>query len=168
MQVAAETGVKAEEAIDSQRGQDERDRQTCRINGEEENSFEYRVLRARQQQDSSKDGTDARSPAEGKREADEERAKGTGATFYAVQPLIRIERVDLEQACEMEAEDDNDDPGKDCERPVILMGELSDAGGYCSQGDEDNTETENEAERVLHYGAQELAVRRLQGFHAGT
>ena len=96
VQVAAEAGIEAEKAIDAERGEKKRNRQPRRVNGQQQNSLEYRILRAGQQQDSGEDGADARGPAEGKGKANEERAERTGASLDAVQALVRIERVDLE------------------------------------------------------------------------
>jgi len=36
------------------------------------------------------------------------------------------------------------------------------------QRDKDHTEAQDEAERIQHDGAQQLAVGRLQGFHTGA
>ncbi len=113
MQVAAEAGIEAEKAIDPERGEKKRNRQPGRVNRQQQDSFENRVLRARQQKDSGQDGADARGPAKGEGKADEEGSERTGAAFEAVQTLVRIERVDLEESGEMQSEDDDDNAGKD-------------------------------------------------------
>ena len=86
----------------------------------------------------------------------------------AVQAFVRIERLDLEDSGEVQSENDDEDAGEDGQWPVILMGKLSYAGGHRAQRDEDHAETQDEAERVQHDGAQQLAVSHLQGFHAGA
>src|SRR6266498_3717913 len=55
VQMAAEACIEGEKAVHAQRCQNKWHRQTGRINGEQKDAFEDRVLRARQQQDSRED-----------------------------------------------------------------------------------------------------------------
>src|SRR5664279_2873972 len=120
MKMTPELGVKRQKAIDSKRSQQERYCQAHRVNRQQQYPFEDGLLGAGENEDGSQDGADAGSPAKGKGETDRERAPGAGTALYLVQSLVGVERLDLEQASEVQAKDDDDDARHFGQEIVIL------------------------------------------------
>src|ERR1041384_8652929 len=71
VQVAAETAVKSEKTIDTERGQQERHCEARGINGEQRHALGDGFLGSGKSQDAGKDWADARCPTEREGEADE-------------------------------------------------------------------------------------------------
>src|SRR5271165_1115158 len=106
--MTAETAIKNQEAIYSQRGEQKRHRQTKRIDCQKYDPSEDRFLRSRENQDGRQYWTDAWCPAKSEGKADCKRSQRTGPSFYIVQALVSVEGVDLPNAGQMQAENDDD------------------------------------------------------------
>src|SRR5271157_2316278 len=105
--MTAKTAIKHQEAIYSQRGQQKRHGQTERIDCQKYDSPEHRFLRPCENQDRCQDRTDAWRPAKSEGKADGKRSQSTRPSFDIVQPLVSVERVDLPNAGQVEAENDD-------------------------------------------------------------
>src|SRR3984957_21152972 len=78
MQVAAETLVKTQKLIDSNRGEQEGNREARRIDREKENAARNGLRVCGQHEDSGKHGADARRPPKGKCESEKKAAGHSG------------------------------------------------------------------------------------------
>src|SRR5579864_3839485 len=72
MQIAAETPVETEEAVDAERGQQERHGESERIDRQQRYPFGNGIFRSREGQDDRQDGPDAWRPAKSEGEAHQE------------------------------------------------------------------------------------------------
>src|SRR5580658_5012112 len=77
VQVAAKFLVKAQEAADAERGDQERNRETGGIHSQKKNSLPHRVARRGHRQNAGENWTDARRPTEGEGETHQESAGGS-------------------------------------------------------------------------------------------
>src|SRR5438477_10398588 len=108
MHMRAEAAVELEKTLDAERGQEEWHRQTERVDGQQKHALRYRVLGCRQAENHGVNGANARRPAEGEGEANDERTPGGAAALDAVQPRVGIKRLDLENTGQVQAKDDDD------------------------------------------------------------
>src|SRR5215813_5588924 len=104
MHVRTKTAVELQKALDAQRSQKKRNRQSQRINSEQEDALGDGVLRRSESQDHRQNRPHARSPAEGEGKADQERTTHRASALHSVQPFVRIERLDAQQSGQMQAE----------------------------------------------------------------
>jgi len=129
MQVHAKARVKSQKTLDAERRNKKWYRQSQRINREQENPFAHRTLRRGEREDGGEDRPDAGRPAESEGKADGE-CPGDGFALYRlVDAGVRIEILDLQQAGEVQSEEDDDRAGDDAEDVTIVLGDLPDLGG---------------------------------------
>ncbi len=85
-----------------------------------------------------------------------------------MQSLVGVERLNFQQAGQMQSENDDDDTGNFREQRMILVGELTDRGCHRAQGDEHHAEPQNEGNGVQHHRPKHSPIRRLQVLDGGT
>src|SRR6202034_4905936 len=113
-------------------------------------------------------GTETRGPAESECETDHECAYGSAAALHAVQTSVGIERFDLENAGQVQPEENNDDTRYSGQRVFVDPEQLANLGRGRSQHDKNYAEAEDESDRVHHHPPHQVRLRRLQLFQAGT
>ena len=64
--------------------------------------------------------------------------------------LVSVEGLDLEQAGEVQSEENDDCSGDDAEDVTIALGDLADLGGGRAQRDEYDAETKDERDGLSH------------------
>ena len=122
------------------------------------------ALLRRQRQDRSEDRADARRPAEGEGEADDERAQRPGRLALHVDLGLPVERVDLQQPHRVQAEEDHGDAGDLGQDPELLVDQRADAAGRGAERDEHAGEAEDEGDR----GEEDAPRRALRQRRAGV
>src|ERR1017187_8955363 len=83
-----------------------------------------------------------------------------------MQARVGEQRFDLQEAGQVQTEENNDRSGDAGEQRLVLREDLSDFGGDGAQRDEDDAETDDESGGVDHYFAEELAFLHLKLFDA--
>src|SRR5258708_21258349 len=114
MHVRAEAAVKFQKTLHQKRGQQKRYGQPERIYPQEESAFEQRAFLRSYSENSRQNWAQARSPAESKGEANHKRTEGSIAAFHIMQASIRIKRIDLEDAGQVQSEENDDDARDSC------------------------------------------------------
>src|SRR5947209_8761730 len=157
MHVSTKPAVKLQKALNTQRRQQERDRQAERVYRQQNNSLHHRILLRGKTQDHRQNRSHARRPSKSKGKANDKRSPGGASPFYIVQPLVGIEHVDLENSGEMQAEENNNDTG--CYRqPRFISGQqISDTSRSCTQSHKHDAEPDDEHDRVQHHSTQQLS-----------
>src|ERR1700733_13051781 len=111
MHVRPEAAVEFQKALHQKRCQQKGHRQSQGIYRKQEYALHQRILFSGNSKDRGQDGAQAGSPAEGKSEADHEGADRSAAAFHTVEAGIGVESLDLENASEMQPEENNDNSG---------------------------------------------------------
>src|SRR5262249_44775310 len=111
VEVASKARVETEKAIDADRGQEERDSDAHRIDGQKKDAATDAVLRTGNRKNGSQDWTDAGGPAKSESESDDKRSPNSLASPNAVHPLVSVERVDFQQPSKMKTKQNDDHTG---------------------------------------------------------
>src|SRR5882757_8464723 len=157
-----EAVIELEKASDSDRSEQEGDRQARRINREQENSLRDGVLRSRKSQHERQDWAHARSPSKGEREADDECSPCSGTALETMESRVGEQGFDLKDAGQVQSKHNDDGAGDPRQQRFVLRKQLPHFGGNRAQRDEDDAEADDERGRVQHHLAKKLALIRFQ------
>ena len=130
-----------------ERSQQEGHCQSHRINRQQQDPLGHGVLGRGKAQDDGQDRAHARRPAKSKGKADQKCSPGRAAALHAVQPRVGVQRLDLEQAGQMQSKQNNDHAGHLRQHRLVARQQLPDFGRDRAQRNEDHAETQNEADR---------------------
>src|ERR1035441_2542795 len=83
-----------------------------------------------------------------------------------MQARVGEQRFDLQEAGQVQTEENNDRSGDAGEQRLVLREDLSDFGGDGAQRDEDDAETDDKGGGVDHYFGEELAFLHFEVPHA--
>jgi len=106
-----------------ERGQQERHRQSGGVDGQKKDAFPDSVLSGGESEHDRQDRTYTWRPAEGESKTNHKRAPGGGTAFEAVQSRVGQQSLDLQDAGQVKAEENDDHSGDAGEQRFVLARE---------------------------------------------
>ena len=110
MEVPLESAVESQKLVQTKTGQHERDAKTHRIDGQQKHALSHRLLRAGDREDPGKNRADTGGPSERESQAQHQRAQNPARLFDIMEALVPVQKVDLDDAQQMNAKNNNDEP----------------------------------------------------------
>src|SRR5208337_1184904 len=156
MHVELKAVVELQKTLDAERSQQERHSQSGRVNRQKKDALPDGVLGSGESEHDRQNRTDARRPSKSKSKSNDKRAPGGRITFEAVQPRVSQQRLDLEEAGQVQAKEDDDRSSDAGEQRFVLCEDLADFRRDRAQRDEDDAESDDEGRGIEHHLAEEL------------
>src|SRR5262245_13134656 len=112
-----EASVEGEELIQTQTRQEERNSKTHRVDCEQKDSLNDRLLRTCHGQNAREDWTDAGCPSKCKGKTQNQCSRHATRLFNVVKTLVLVEEIDFDNSQQVNSEDDDDQSGKPVQEP---------------------------------------------------
>src|SRR5271165_287029 len=161
MHVELEAVVELQKTLDAERCQQKRHRQSGRIDGEKKDAFPNCVLGCGESEHNRENRTDAGRPSKGKSKSNDKSAPGGRTAFKAMQSRVRQQGLDLQQAGQVQAEE-NDDRASDAgEQRFVLREHMANFSRNRTLRDEDDAKANDKSCGIEHHLAEKLPFLQL-------